>query len=99
MNDIWWNGFNQVDRHWVDDFIVSIPELELVSFMLKNLCEIPLLDDNKFVDKTKGRKILSTNNYSQDELDLLTNSLNSCKLKVLNQAFLGNEYSPNYLCV
>tara|TARA_B100000029_G_scaffold511148_1_gene604377 strand:+ start:218 stop:1039 length:822 start_codon:yes stop_codon:yes gene_type:complete len=91
-------GFNQVDRHWVDDLIISIPELEPVAFMLKNLCEIPLLENNKFVDKSKGRKNLSTNYYTEEELELLINTLNSCKLKILKYAFLGNEYSPNYLC-
>jgi hypothetical protein len=93
------NQFQQLDRHWIDDFIKYIPELEKVSFILKEVCEYPLLPNGTHVDKSKSLKKLCLTNYSQFILDNLISNLNENKKKILNYAFYGinKEMQPEYL--
>lgn len=92
------NQFQQLDRHWIDDIIKVIPELEEIKYMLKNLCEIELLPNKTHINKTKNRLLLSLDNYDKKELDNLLFLLNNNKQKILEYVFYGtNEYKPKYL--
>lgn len=92
--------FGQVDRHWIDDFISNINGLKDIQYMLKNLCEMPLKDCGKLVDKNKGRKLLNSNNYNNNELINLINYLNKYKKNILEYVFKGTDLKnqPNYIC-
>jgi len=92
--------FGQVDRRWVSGLIESIPTLSPIAYLLNGLCESPLLPCGKMIDKTKTRKLLSTDNYSATELTYLIKVLNDNKKNILECIFLGNnpKYSPNILC-
>jgi len=91
--------FQQLDRHWISDFIKTIPKLNDASQILKDLFEYPLLSNKTHIDKTKSIKKLSNINYSQDILDNFLESLNNSKRQILDYAFLGNnlEMQPKYL--
>lgn len=93
------NQFQQVDRHWISDIVVHIPQLKSVEYILKEWCEIPLKECNKIIDKSVGRKTLDTNHFSHDELGHLMNKLNCCKRQILEFAFCGvcAHSAPNYL--
>lgn len=94
------NGrFQQLDRHWVDDFIESIPQLIEASQILKDLFEYPLLPNGTHIDKSIPIKKLCTTNYSTEELTNLLILLNEHKRLILNYAFLGTnlEIQPEYL--
>lgn len=92
------NQFGQLDRHWVDDLIVSIPNLESIKNILKNLCEIPLKNCGKLIDKEKNRLLLSNENYSKSELINFINILEKSKNEILNYIFKGIKNSPDYIC-
>lgn len=91
--------FQQLDRHWIDNLIKYIPELEGVSYILKNLCEYPLLPNKTHIDKSKSIKKLCLSNYSQIELDNFIDILNKHKKEILNYAFFGTnqKLKPEYL--
>lgn len=91
--------FQQVDRHWVKDYISNIPEWEKNGDILKNLCEIPLSADGKHVDKSQRRKILSTKNYSEQELQDFLQVLENGKKTFLKYIFQGtvSEHAPEYI--
>ena len=91
--------FQHLDRHWLDDFIKSIPQLKPVRKMFKDLFEYPLLEGGKYIDKSIKIKKLCISNYSQEELNNFLVLLNNHKKLILNYAFLGNnlEMSPEYL--
>lgn len=91
--------FQQLDRHWINDFIKSIPELNEISQILKDLCEYPLLPSGTHIDKSKGIKKLCLSNYSEEILTNLLTILNKHKRLILNYAFLGTnlEMQPEYL--
>lgn len=93
------SAFQQLDRHKVNDLINYIPELNNIKDMLKKLCEIPLQKNKTHVNKKKGRVLLSTENYSNKELDQFINLLNKYTRKILEYAFYGNENEdkPDYL--
>jgi len=95
------NGvFQQLDRHWVDTLIESIPELNDVSSILKGLCEIPLLPNGTHVDKDKPVKKLCESNYPLETLDNFLMSLNTSRRRILQYAFLGTVVEidrPKYL--
>lgn len=94
------NGqFQQLDRHWVEHFIESIPPLIEVSQILKDLCEYPLLPNDTHIDKRVPIKKLCTSNYSTETLTDLLILLNKHKRLILNYAFLGTnlEIQPDYL--
>ena len=83
--------FQQLDRHWVDDFVKSIPNLYTISKILKNLCEIPISDDGIHVDKSQNRKLLSTENYTTETLENFINVLNNNKRQILEYVFYGKD--------
>lgn len=91
--------YGQIDRHWVDDFVQVIPDIKPVSFMLRNLCEIPLIPGTNIVDKEVGRIPLSLENYSDFQLRSLLSKLNNNIHAILHFVLKGNnqETSPNYL--
>jgi hypothetical protein len=91
--------FQQLDKHWVDDFIKNIPELNEASQILKDLVEYPLLANQTHVDKTKTIKKLSNSNYSHELLDNFLDLFNKSKKNILEYAFLGTnlEIKPEYL--
>ena len=91
--------YGQIDRHWVDDFIYQIPNIKPVSFMLRNLCEIPLISGTNLVDKDIGRIPLSLDYYSDSQLKSLLTELNNNIVDILRFVLKGSDIdtSPNYL--
>ena len=91
--------FQQLDRHWIDDLIKNIPELNNASQILRELCEYPLLSGGTHIDKSMPLKKLCVSNYSQETLTNFLRLLNQHKRKILQYAFLGNnvEIQPEYL--
>jgi len=94
--------FGQIDRHWLKDIIAFIPDLKPIAFMLEALCEIPLLECNQQIDKSKERVLLSPQNYSCNELTQFVQLLNERQIKrcMLNYVFKGTdpECAPTFLC-
>ena len=82
--------FQQLDRHWISDFLKNVPELNDVSQILKDLFEYPLLPDGKCVDKGKSLKKLCDSNYSQEELNNFLGLLNKYKKKNIRICILWN---------
>jgi hypothetical protein len=93
------NRFQHLDRHWIDHLIMHIPELKSIDYILKNLCEKPILSNGITIDKSKHIKKLCSTNYSQSILDNFIYELNKNKKKILNYAFLGTDKDkqPNFL--
>lgn len=91
--------FQQLDRHWIDDLIKYIPELKNTAYILKNLCEYPLLNNSIYIDKSKYIKKLCILNYTQSTLDKFIDNLNKYKIKFLHYVFYGinQEIRPEYL--
>lgn len=91
--------FQQLDRHWVDNLIEFIPELDSIKRLLKNMCEYPLLPNGTHVDKSASITKLCPKKYSSQILDSFTNTLNDHKRKILEYAFYGSDrqFSPDYL--
>ena len=91
--------FQQLDRHNVDTFITSVPEISSLSYILKNLCEYPLLPDGQYVDKSVPIKKLNSSNYSEDILINMLHLMNEHKRNILHYAFYGtnNKNRPDYL--
>lgn len=91
--------FQQLDRHWIDDLIESIPELNVVSQIFKDLFEYPLLPNGTHVDKNETLKKLCQPDYPQETLTNFLTLLNKHKRLILNYAFIGKnpEKSPKYL--
>lgn len=79
--------FQQLDRHYVNDLIKFIPELNEYEEILKNWCELPLKDDGKYIDK--NRILLSNKNYTEQMLSDFINILNKNKRIILEYAFYG----------
>ena len=84
------NQFGQIARHNVDLIIKSIPQLKQCETLLKNMCEIPLSADKKFIDKTKSRIPLKNDIYSDEELSTFINVLNQNVTRIVEFALLGN---------
>lgn len=93
------NRFQHLDRHWIDHLIIHIPELKSIDYILKNLCEKPILSNGITIDKSKHIKKLCSTNYSQSILDNFIYELNKNKKKILNYAFLGTnkDKQPDFL--
>lgn len=91
--------FQQLDRHWIDDLIKNIPELNNVSQIFKDLCEYPLLPGGTHIDKSIPLTKLCVSNYSQETLTNFLSLLNKHKREILEYAFLGTnlEIQPEYL--
>ena len=91
--------FQQLDRHWVNNLIEFIPELDGIKELLKNMCEYPLLPDGIHVDKSASTTPLCSTNYSNQVLELFIDTLNDHKRKILEYAFYGTDlrFRPDYL--
>jgi len=91
--------FQQLDRHWIDHFIKSIPELIGASRILKDLFEYPLLDNETHVDKSTPLKKLCLSNYSHETITNFLLLFNNNKRLILNYAFIGtnSEIHTEYL--
>lgn len=91
--------FQQLDRHWVDDFIKCVPSLEKIQPILKNWCEYKLLENGSHVDKTSPTIKLCTSNYGSETLSEFIKSLNINRRKILEYAFYGTNENcrPMYL--
>ena len=91
--------FQQLDRHYVDNLIKHVPELENISLILKDLCEYPLLSNGILIDKDKSIKKLCLSNYSESVLENFIDNLNKHKNKILDYAFFGTnlDTQPKYL--
>jgi len=91
--------FGQVDRHYVDDLINNIPELKPIKKYLKNMCELPLNKEGT-CNKTKLVIKLNKNNYKEDELKILIDTLNKYKKKIVRHVLYGSneKYKPYILC-
>lgn len=91
--------FGQVDRHWIDEIINKIPLMKNIEKYLKNLCEYPLKECGKIIDKSKSIKKLNNTNYTNDELNTFLKNINERKKEILKFAFCGySEACPQYLC-
>jgi hypothetical protein len=91
--------FQQLDRHWVDDFIKCVPSLEKIQPILKNWCEYKLLENGSHVDKTSPIIKLCTSNYGNETLSEFIETLNINRRKILEYAFYGTNENcrPKYL--
>lgn len=93
------NQFGQLDRHWISDIIKYIPLLKSIENMLIDMCEYPLKKCGIKIDKTKQIKKLNNDNYNDDELTNLLNTLNNNKKLILEYVFFGtNNNVPKYIC-
>ena len=77
------NQFGQIDRHYIDNLIIRIPNISTCKNILQNLCN----------------KINKINNlyYSENEINNIINTIEENKKDILNYAFNGyeKEYVPN----
>ena len=89
--------FQQLDRHWIDNLIQYIPELDEVSYILKNLCECSLLPNKTHIDKSKSIKKLCLSNYSQIELDNFIDILNTQNLGLVGKTLRFSAIEQNYV--
>jgi hypothetical protein len=98
------NGqMGQVFKHWINFLINNLPELKDIEYMLKSLCELPVIynDNIKYCDTSKEIIKLNNTNYTQEELYNLINILERNKRKMINFALLGNneKYIPDiFIC-
>lgn len=93
--------FGQVDRRWTQQLIDSVPGLGgPAGEMLWKLCEIPLLPCGQLVDSSKNRVLLSTDNYTPEQLTQLTQTLEDNKQAIVEAVLLGSEPGtrPRHLC-
>ena len=95
------NRFGQVDRRWTQQLIDDVPGLTgPTGEMLRKLCEIPLLPCGQLVDPSKNRVLLSTENYTPEQLTQLTQTLESNKRAIVETVLLGMDPAtrPHHLC-
>ena len=95
------NRFGQVDRRWTQQLIDDVTGLTgPTGEMLKKLCEIPLLPCGQLVDPSKNRVLLSTDNYTPEQLTQLTQTLENNKRDIVETVLLGTDPStqPHHLC-
>jgi hypothetical protein len=95
--------FGQIDRHYVSNLIENIPKLKEIEYMLNGICELPIIDVNgkKMCDKTKNIKKISSENYSDEEIENFLNVFENNKKKILKYAFYGiiKDKKPEiYVC-
>lgn len=83
--------FGQIDRHYVDNLIDKIPELDKCKYMLKNLCELPLNQTTQLCDKKYNIKKINNNNYTENEIKNLIDLIKQNKKNIINYAFRGYE--------
>ena len=90
--------FQQIDRHWIDNIIRTIPNLKDIEEMLKKWCEIPLKSNGTHINKSQKRVLLSKKNYNRRELSNFIRKLNISKKEILDYIFYGTEeIKPEYL--
>ena len=92
------NCFGQVDKRSVDSWVNQIPALKPIETYLKDLCEYPIDSSTNRVDNTYKRKKLTTDWYTPDELEMITDILNTNKEEILKVVFLGEHWKPRFLC-
>ena len=95
------NRFGQVDRRWTQQLIDEVPGLGgPTGEMLRKLCEIPLLPCGQLVDPSKNRILLSTDNYTPEQLTQLTQTLENNKQAIVEAVLLGMDPAtqPHHLC-
>ena len=95
------NRFGQVDRRWTQKLIDDVPDLNgAAGEMLRKLCEIPLLPCGQLVDPSKNRVLLSTDNYTPEQLTQLTQTLEINKRTMVETVLLGTDPAtqPHHLC-
>jgi hypothetical protein len=95
------NQFGQIDRHYIDDLIKYIPELNHCKYILQNLCELPINPITNLCNKNCKIKKLNKNNYSENELNNLINIFEKNKKNIINYAFSGieNKYIPDIFSI
>lgn len=93
--------FGQVDRHYVDDLINSIPKIKSCETILKNLCEKPIDPETNLCKKNSKIKKMDNTNYSKKELQQFIETIENNKKKLLDYAFRGKEkeYRPKLFSV
>ena len=95
------NRFGQVDRRWTQQLIDEVPGLSgTAGEMLRRLCEIPLLPCGQLVDPAKDRVLLSTDNYTPEQLTQLIQTLGDNKRAIVENVLLGMDPAtrPHHLC-
>ena len=95
------NRFGQVDRRWTQQLIDEVPGLAgPTGEMLRKLCEIPLLPCGQLVDPSQNRVLLSTDNYTPEQLTQLTQTLEHNKQAIVEAVLLGVDLAtqPHHLC-
>ena len=89
------NQFGQIDRHYVDNLIEKIPELNNYKYIFKNLCELPLDPITKLCNKNYSIKKINNINYTENEINNFINIIEKNKKKIINYAFCG--YETNFI--
>lgn len=92
------NQSGQIGKYSINAIISDIPELKPIEKYLRQLCELPLID-NFYCDKSyeNNRKL----NLSFLETEYFINTLNNNKRKILEYVFKGNRNDciPNLFCI
>lgn len=83
--------FGQVARHYVDNLITKVPELENCKHILKNLCEKPIDKETHLCDKKYNIKKINNINYTDNEINNLINTIEKNKKNIINYAFNGSD--------
>jgi len=93
--------FGQIDRHYVDNLIEKIPELDNCKYMLKNLCELPLDPKTQLCDKKYNIKKINNSNYTEKEINNLIDLIEKNKKNIIHYAFCGYEtdFIPELLSI
>lgn len=93
--------FGQIDRHYVDNLIDKIPELDNCKYMLKNLCELPLDPKTQLCDKKYNIKKINNSNYTEKEINNLIDLIEKNKKNIIQYAFCGYEkdFIPELLSI
>lgn len=108
--DIVWGGINiqhkktsgtfqQICRHWLKNLYKKIRPPEEAKKMLDELCQLPLMSDGRYVDKSVHVKKLNDTNYTEHQLEILRCYFEDNKHDIITYAFLGDEmaYAPHVL--
>lgn len=81
--------FQQLGRYGVNTLVHNVPNLFIIEYILKGLCELPINDLGK-VCRDIPRKSLSAQYYTLSELELLINTLEHNKRDLLQFMFYGD---------
>ena len=83
--------FGQIDRHYVDDLIDKIPDLDKCKYIFKNLCELPINPESQLCDKNNKIKKINNINYTEHEISNFINLIQKNRKNIINYAFCGND--------